>query len=353
MARLRKYLRIFFTQLFVHSPINFRLLFPTKSSLNPKGVGLLLSAYCNIHTQKLLSSRKRIEFLGNWLLSNQSKNYSGSCWGYNFDWQNRNRFSKRGTPTIVNTAFIAHSLIDAFEVTGKKRFLEAATSTSKFILNDINISKKKEGICFSYTPNDYNLVHNANVLGASILARIYSLTGQSKLLDYSTKAIEFTIAHQEKDGRWNYSINNGIERSQIDWHQGFIIDSICDYVKYTDNSDKKFKDSISKGLDFYKNKQFLPDGRCKWRYPRLWPIDIHNQAQGIITFSKSSLQNKDNLDFSKKICLWTISNMQHKSGFFYYQKWPLYSNKISYMRWSQAWMLLGLSELLNSINELN
>ena len=37
-------------------------------------------------------------------------------------------------------------------------------------------------------------------------------------------------------------------------------------------------------------------------------------------------------------------------GYFYYQVTPYYKNKISYMRWSQAWMLLALSTLLQTQN---
>jgi hypothetical protein len=37
--------------------------------------------------------------------------------------------------------------------------------------------------------------------------------------------------------------------------------------------------------------------------------------------------------------------MQDKEGYFYYQIYPLIINKIPYMRWGQAWMLLALSTL--------
>ena len=36
--------------------------------------------------------------------------------------------------------------------------------------------------------------------------------------------------------------------------------------------------------------------------------------------------------------------------FYYYQKWRFWTNRINYMRWSQAWMLLALSTLLEKSN---
>jgi hypothetical protein len=61
--------------------------------------------------------------------------------------------------------------------------------------------------------------------------------------------------------------------------------------------------------------------------------------------------DRNNLDFAKKIASWTINNMQDTSGYFYYQKWPLLINKIPYMRWSQAWMLLSLAHILEQADD--
>lgn len=41
--------------------------------------------------------------------------------------------------------------------------------------------------------------------------------------------------------------------------------------------------------------------------------------------------------------------MQGSKGNFYYQKWPLVTNKLNYMRWNQGWMLLALTTLLKEL----
>jgi len=193
------------------------------------------------------------------------------------------------------------------------------------------------------------------LLGAALLARVYSITKENILLDYSTKAFDFSISHQKKDGSWAYSMDleNRKEREQVDFHQGFILDSIYDFIRYICPEDKKYEKALLKGTEFYMNKQFDKIGRSKWRLPWQWPIDIHNQAQGIITFSKiyDALQEKKYLEFAKKIALWTIDNMQDEEGYFYYQKWPLFTNKIPYMRWGQAWMMLALATLAEKLQE--
>jgi len=40
--------------------------------------------------------------------------------------------------------------------------------------------------------------------------------------------------------------------------------------------------------------------------------------------------------------------MQAKNGCFFYQKTRFYENRISYMRWSQAWMLYALAFFLSN-----
>jgi hypothetical protein len=57
----------------------------------------------------------------------------------------------------------------------------------------------------------------------------------------------------------------------------------------------------------------------------------------------------EHLDFAKIIAVWTIKYMQGRLGEFYYQNWNLFTNKIPYMRWGQAWMLLALSTLLDHL----
>ena len=106
--------------------------------------------------------------------------------------------------------------------------------------------------------------------------------------------------------------------------------------------------ACSEGCKF----QFEEDGKSLWRYPTKWPIDIHNQAQGIITFSKLGYINPRYREFAETIAEWTIDNMQDSKGFFYFQKWPFFTNQTSYIRWSQGWMLLALCTLLDKkINE--
>ena len=73
--------------------------------------------------------------------------------------------------------------------------------------------------------------------------------------------------------------------------------------------------------------------------------DIHSPAQLIITLIKLNKHNQYK-KIMNKVLDWTIINMRDKNGFFYYQKHKFFTNKIQYMRWSQAWMFYSLSKLI-------
>lgn len=57
--------------------------------------------------------------------------------------------------------------------------------------------------------------------------------------------------------------------------------------------------------------------------------------------------DKDNVDLAHSVFTWAMDNMWDERGYFYYRVYPFFKNKISYMRWSQAWMLLAMTTFLD------
>lgn len=338
------------TQLFVYSPVDLRRFFKVKMSRNPKAVALFLSAYCDMRRAGMIGenafSAATEELVGS-LAASRSPGYHGNCWGFNFDWQDVTRFSRSGLPTVVVSSFVGNALLDLYGITGREEHLELASGVVDYILQDLNVHEDGDGICFSYTPIDHHVVHNASMLAAAFLARMSSLTGRGDLLDQATRAVDFTVAKQEEDGSWAYSIDpaTGRKRMQIDFHQGFVLDSLLDYITFSGRTDARYAEALRRGAEFYRDHQFEPSGRSLWRLPQKWPADIHHQAQGIITFSKLAARWPEMLDVATNIARWTIDNMQDPDGFFYHQRHERFVNRIPYMRWGQAWMMSALAKL--------
>lgn len=329
-------------------PVNLRPIMGIPKENNPKGLSLMLQAYCNLyetsHEEKYIKIADKL-FHRIMSMKNDSKYL---CWGYPFVWANPHHVHPAYTPSIVVEAFVGFGLFRYYELTKNEEAKSAILEMNGFIHDCLIWTKTEEGCCISYTKEEKSFCYNASILGAAILARIYSLNKDQRLKDEIQGLTSFVLAHQQEDGHWEYSLNpnTGKEYSQIDFHQGFIIGALADVAKYCDiDNGEAINNAIKKGLDYYKTAQFSEDGVSLWRVPKKYPVEIHNQTQGIITFSEFASDDNDYLDFANTIAKWTINNMKSKKGYFYYRKYKWYTIKIPYMRWSQAWMLLALSTL--------
>jgi len=337
------------TQFQKRNPINIRPLLGIKKEINPKAFGLFLHAYSVLYKKtKNEEYKTKADYFFNWLKNNYSLGYSGYCWGYNFPWAGPGKYADKFTPSSVVTGFICKGIYEYYNIDGSHEAKDILISAADFILNDIPCIEDENGICFSYTPLKEDLCFNSSLFAAEILARAYTFNENE---DYKSKAINsvnWVIHHQKSDGRWNYSadIDTGIERQQVDFHQGYVLESIYEIKNLLEIENQAWDNSITKGLGFYRNVQFLDHGVSFWRYPKRWPVEIHNQAQGIITMTKLHHYCPDLVGFPEKIAAWSIDNMQAKDGHFYYQKFPTHTHKISYMRWSNAWMFLALSMII-------
>ncbi|UCG93705.1 MAG: delta-aminolevulinic acid dehydratase, partial [Candidatus Aerophobus sp.] len=186
-----RWLRIAFTQGLKKFPLNLRPLLLIEKGYNPKGLGLFLTGYLKLYSlYRTKEYLQKINYIISLLEEFKCNGYSGHCWGYNFDWQSEIRLTPKGTPTIVNTSFIAHAFLDAYELFSEERFLGIARSACEFILHDLHITRSGDSVCFSYSPIGRSRIHNANILGAGLLARVYSITREEKLLEYAQKAVK-------------------------------------------------------------------------------------------------------------------------------------------------------------------
>ena len=334
------------------NPFNIRRLLGIKKSYNPKAIGLLLHAYSLQYQQnKNEETLQKMQFFFNWLLENRTKGFDEYCWGYNFDWASPVKFLEKYSPTIVVSGFIAKGLFEYYQATQNVKALEVLISIGVFTEKKLAWTRTEKGVCVSYSTKTVDCCYNANMLGAGLFARLYFITKESRYKELACKMTNFTIAYQKDSGLWNYSIDieTGKERTQIDFHQGYVLDSIHYVIKYC-GENKVYQNALKKGTVYYFKNQFKPNGQSIFRVPAEYPVEIHNQAQGIITLTRLSYLSEDYAKFSEIIAVWTAQNMQDKKGYFYYKKYPLYTIKTPFMRWSQAWMFLALTELNSAKN---
>ena len=330
--------RIFWTQVMRRLPVNVRPLLGTPRGRNPKALGLfLMSGARQYYLDPSEHNRHLVETLIQGLVESRSPGVTGHAWGYNFDWQSRAAFVPRGTPTIVNTAFIGHALLDASVLAGSREALDLARPAAEFILHDLNRRETAGDLCFSYTPLDHNYVHNANLLGASLLIRLHALGGPELYRETALRSLAYTLKHQHQDGSWAYA-ETPFQQWCDSFHTGFNLQAIRMFLRLGEA--RQATAAYQAGVDYYARHFFLADGAPKYYNTALYPIDIHAPAQALAFFSAEPGCE----DLAHRIAGWMLKNLfDPRDGHFYFRRGRLWVNRIPYMRWSQAWGLHGLT----------
>lgn len=354
--------RLVVIQGFKRSPFNFRRLTLVPKEYNAKGVGLFLQGYCNLYNAVCrneslsdeLGSKEslltKVNELADLLVSLRSMgDYHGACWGYNFDWQARRLFLfPKYTPTVVATNFCATALFEAYEITRRKDLLDIALSAGEFVMKDLHRYKCEGGFLFSYSKLPGNdTVYNASLLGSRLLSYCYKYSGNKEYLEAAKASVAACCAGQESDGSWVYGLLP-VQGWKDSFHTGYNLDGLIAYEELT--GDKSYHDNIEKGFKYYVGNFFESDGTPKYYNDRTYPIDIHCPGQLFVTLARLH-KYAENKSLAGKVLDWTLKNMQDKKGYFYYQLKPGISSKISYMRWSNAFMFCALSYYILENND--
>jgi len=336
-----KWMRLACTQLVKRSPINLRRILAVAKGHNPKGLGLFLWGYARLYAAEgRLEYRERIEYLLDLLEKLKSEGYSGNCWGYNFGWQNWKTWTPAYTPTIVNSAFIGHSLLDTYFHNGVNRALEMAIDIKNFICHDLVRREEQDRLCFSYTPLDKLYVHNANLLGASLLIRLYRICGDSTLEDLALASLRYGLHYQREDGAWYYG-----QMKRMDYvdsfHTGFNLQALQYFIRAGYGS--YCQQQYHLGLKYYMAHFFLREGVAKYYDDRIFPVDIHSLCQAVIVLSDPGAGQAR---LAACVLRWMLRHMWSSKGYFYFRKGRFHVNRICYMRWSQAWAFHALTAYL-------
>jgi hypothetical protein len=347
-------LRIAFQQANRRFPLNLRPLLGIRPSKSSKAMGFIARGYLSMYRatgNRRIRDRAR-ECL-RWLEDNPSPGYSGPCWGNHFDYEARGGGIPRGVPTVVWTGLIGQAFLDAYEILGDHHYLEVAKSICHFITTDLPRVTMSAGICIGYTPQDRDglpdaAIHNSSMIGAALLARVGKATGNAELGRLARSAVDFTAACQRADGSWYYGV--APRWHWIDsFHTGYVLEALHTYAAST--GDTGFRDNLTRGYRFYIDTFFCPDGTPRYYAEKTRPLDIQCASQGIQTLVTLSHLDPRSIDVACRVAEWTIRNMQDPSGYFYFRKYPLVTNRTPTLHWGQGTMLAALAVLDLTLRE--
>jgi rhamnogalacturonyl hydrolase YesR len=329
------------------SPINFRPLLGVKPLPSTKGRGYMAAGYLGLFrlTGDAEYRRKAVACL-DWLMANKSPKFDEYSWANHFDYASRGGRYGTHESIIVWSALIGQAFLDAYELLGEARYLNVAESVCRWILG-LPQEKTGTGICISYHMLEQNSVHNASMLGAGLLARTWSFAKRPEYLALASAAMEYSCSRQLPDGAWWYG-----EAEKYHWidnfHTGYNLDSLQCYIEST--GDETFKPQLDRGFAYFHTTFFEPSGRPKYYDNRAYPIDIQCASQAIETLTKFSTTIPAALPTAVSVARWTIDQMQDRTGYFYYRRYPLgVVARIPMLHWGQATMFQALALLLQRL----
>lgn len=326
-------------------PVNLRPLLGIRPSRSSKGHGYLARGYLklHLHTGERAYLDKAIACL-DWLRANASRAHGGMSWGNHFDYQSRVFYLPKGSPTIVWVALIGQAFVDGWEATGRIEYLKVAREACEFIAG-LERQAAGAGVCISYVTGQFRSVHNANVLGAALLARVANYTGDKAMTAIARDAIDYTVGAQLPSGAWWYG-----EAENLHWidnfHTGYVLDSLWCYFDAT--GDLTHKAAFDRGADYFIANFFLADGTPKYYAEKTWPIDIQCASQAIETLTLlGRIRNDPSITaLARRVAEWTVTQMQDRSGYFYFQRLPFMVNRTPTLHWGQSTMLHALASLV-------
>jgi hypothetical protein len=338
--------RLVLTQALKRAPFNVRPLLAVPRTQNPKGLALFLSSFVKLSRLGLpaTSDSDPVRTMADQIAALRSADTRYWTWGYSFPWQTRTMVVPRGAPNLVCTTFVAGALLDAYEACGEARYLEMAASAADYIVRELLWTEGDSVASLNYPlTTSRSLIHNANILGAALLCRVARLAGRDKYVEPALRVARYSAGRQAGDGSWAYGelpTQNWIDN----FHTGYNLCGLRSIGR--DAATSEFEPHVRGGFEFYRTHFYREDGAARYFHDHTYPIDIHSVAQAIITPLVLKDLHPGNGRLARSACDWAMNNLWDESGYFYYRALRFLKIKISYMRWSQAWMLLALSTLL-------
>jgi hypothetical protein len=279
-------------------------------------------------------------------LSAVGRSRCGPGWGYEFDVQTRWGYYPAGSPNLIATVFVARGLLEWFLVSGSSEAKAHVLEACEFVL-DVLCREQEGGPAFLYTADSSVLIHNANALGAGLLAAGGRILGRSEWVTVARAALEVTLSAQRSDGSWAYGEARGLGWSDS-FHTAYVLDGMNAVSLASGGNDSRLSSAMELGADAWMTACFGADGTPFYYTDGTGPFDIHSAATAIDVMSRCMGANARSLELARRVYRWTEAYLLNPAtGLTYYQtRGSAHIDKRNFRRWGDAHFALGCSALL-------
>ena len=180
------------------------------------------------------------------------------------------------------TSLIGHAFLDAYDHFQNDSYLQVAVSACEHILRDLETYRRRRfAFASAIFPTQNKQVHNANTLGASLLARTYSYTAERILPGFGGEGdsihgpVTRGPTHPGITAKRRISTGSTTSIQPMCW--------IPSSTTRTAQATIASKQNLMSGYKYWKNTFFLPDGTPQIlqpqniadRHPVLFPGNRH------------------------------------------------------------------------------
>ncbi|MDM8527697.1 hypothetical protein QUF58_05725 [Anaerolineales bacterium HSG24] len=342
---LRRATLYLYSTLMKRKPEWIRKFVKEKGYIYPQGQAMVIRGLVTLAKKNNpLGDIEEAKKLADWLIKNSSPHSKHYGWGQPFLWYSRKPFPPN-TPRATVSSQVAWAMLYLFEYTQDEIYLDVAKDVCYLFKEEFNYTPDNNGnFCVSYTTIDNYHIHNASMLAASVIFRVYAYTKIAELGEFGMRIADFTASHQNEDGSFYYWAPPDKLSYVIDnYHTGFVLESYKTIKE--DCGDSRYDNVYSDGISFYYDNLFL-DVIPKISWEKTYPIDIQSCSQSIMTFCLDG--NQKYIKKAHEIADYTIQSffLKDKNHFAYKIYENNFIDKSYYFRWADAWMIRALSYLM-------
>jgi len=269
----------------------------------------------------------------------------GGAFGYEFDVQTRWAFYPAGSPNLIATVFVARGLASAGVAFGTPSLVVEAARSAEFVRDSLHAAAPSP--YYRYTLTSQRLVHNANFLGAGLVAMAATLGGQdasrASVTSAATAAALSSIEAQRDDGSWLYGTDTVLDWSD-NFHTAYNLDGLLQVWLAT--GDDRVRTSLDRGVRHWRADFFGPEGEPKYYPSKPLPYDIHSAGTAIDVAARLASWGWDTGELAERVAAWTERHLvDPASGATYFQKRHNRTDKRHFVRWGDAHLALGRASL--------
>lgn len=263
-------------------------------------------------------------------------------WGYEFDVQTRWAFYPRRSPNLIATVFCARGFGVAGIALSRTEWTSELLSASHFITSQLLVTEG-ERRWFSYVPDSTVLVHNANLLGAGLVASASALEGDEVGLAIALSAAWESIRAQTSAGGWPYGAARGLEWEDS-FHTAYSLDGLLQIWLATRDPD--VESALKIGVEYWAKTFIGPKGQPWYGPEARFPLDIHSAGTAIDVGARLASWGLLDRGVAERVARWTRGALiDPRTGRAWYQQRRLFTDKRHFPRWGQAHLDLGEASL--------